>query len=150
MLTNSLVGPRITMLSTGDCEVIHHASLEILRRTGVRVYHLDALALLRGSDAVIVDDNLVRFPPALVEWALEQAPSQVTLCRRGTRTPALQLSGDRVYYGPGSDCPNYLDPRTGLRRPFLVADVVDCIHLVDRWASLPTRRRPAPIACSTP
>ncbi len=36
-----------------------------------------------------------------------------------------------MYYGPGSDCPNYLDPRTGSRRPFRTADVRECIRLVD-------------------
>jgi trimethylamine--corrinoid protein Co-methyltransferase len=124
------------MLDKVDCEVIHHASLEILRRTGVRVYHQAALELLRRSDALIADENLVRFPPALVEWALKQAPSQVTLCRRGRREPGLRLRGEHVYYGPGSDCPNYLDPRTGLRRPFRTADVVDCIRLVDALPDL--------------
>jgi trimethylamine--corrinoid protein Co-methyltransferase len=46
------------------------------------------------------------------------------------------LEGDVVNYGPGSDCPNYLDPRSGQRRPFTEADVVDCIHLVDALPEL--------------
>lgn len=124
------------MLYPGDCEVIHNASLEILRRTGVRVHHRAALDLLRHSDALVTDDNLVRLPPALVAWALKQAPSNVTLCRRGTRQPSLRLGGDNVYFGPGSDCPNYLDPHTGLRRPFRTADVVSCIRLVDALPEL--------------
>lgn len=131
MSTNRIAMPRLSMLGKPDCEVIHNASLEILRRTGVRVYHPEALALLRGSDALVTDDNLVRIPPALVEWALKQAPSVVTLCPRGASEPSMRLAGDNVYYGPGSDCPNYLDPRTGMRRPFRIRDVIDCIRLVD-------------------
>lgn len=123
--------PRLSMFSVPHCEAIHNASLEILRRTGVRVHHPRALALLRCSGALIEDDNLVRMPASLVEWALQQAPSGVTLCRRGTSEPGIVLAGDRVCYGPGSDCPYYLDPRTAERRAFRLADVVDCIRLVD-------------------
>jgi len=119
------------MLSREQCETLHLASLEILRRTGVRVYNDEALDLLRQTDGAITDDNLVRFPPGLVEWALAQAPSRIALCRRGSSQVVAPLEGRRVNFGPGSDCPNYLDPRTGERRPFTTADVVDCIHVVD-------------------
>jgi trimethylamine:corrinoid methyltransferase-like protein len=43
------------MLPREQCETVHRASLEILRCTGVRVYHDQALALLRETDAVITD-----------------------------------------------------------------------------------------------
>jgi trimethylamine--corrinoid protein Co-methyltransferase len=105
--------------------------LEILRRTGVRIYHDAALDLLRETDAVIADGNLARLPPGLVEWALSLAPSRVALCRRGSDQVVAPLEGRIVNFGPGSDCPNYLDPRTGERRPFTTADVVDAIHVVD-------------------
>jgi trimethylamine:corrinoid methyltransferase-like protein len=46
-MQNTLAFPRLGMLSHEQCETVHHASLEILRRTGVRVYHDEALELLR-------------------------------------------------------------------------------------------------------
>ena len=128
--------PRLSMFSQEQCEAVHHASLEILRRTGVRVFHDEALALLRQTDAVITDDNLVRLPPALVEWALEQAPSRIALCRRGSDEAVAPLEGRVVNFGTGSDCPNYLDPRSGERRRFAASDVVDCIHVVDALPEL--------------
>jgi trimethylamine--corrinoid protein Co-methyltransferase len=124
------------MLSQEQCEAIHCASLEILRRTGVRIYHDEALALLRGTDALIVDQNLVRFSPGLVEWALRQAPPRIALCRRGSDQILAPLEGRQVSFGTGSDCPNYLDPRTGQRRPFTAADLVACIHVVDALPEL--------------
>jgi trimethylamine--corrinoid protein Co-methyltransferase len=124
------------MLGSDQCETIHLASLEILRRTGVRVYHEEALALLRQADALITDGNLVRLPPALVEWALEQAPPRVVLCRRGSSQAAVWLEGKKVFFGPGSDCPNYLDPRTGEHRLYTTADVVDSIRLVDALSEI--------------
>ena len=136
MSQDTLAFPRLGMLSQEQCETVHRASLEILRRTGVRVYHQEALELLRQTDAVITDENLVRFPPGLVEWALAQAPSRVALCRRGSDQVVAPLEGRLVNFGTGSDCPNYLDPRTGERRPFTAADVIDCIHVVDALPEL--------------
>ena len=128
--------PHMRMLSEAQRRTIHSASLEILRRTGVRVYHDAALELLRASDALISDDNLVRFPTGLVEWALDQAPSRIALCRRGSDEVVAPLEGRKVHFGTGSDCLNYLDPRTGERRKFTAEDVVDCIRLVDALPEL--------------
>ncbi len=144
MMLEPMALPRLTLLSPEQCEAVHRASLEILRRTGVRVFHDGALALLRDTDAVVTADNastgsagaLVKFPPGLVEWALVQAPSRIALCRRGSDEVAVQLEGRQVSFGPGSDCPNYLDPRTGAHRRFTAADVMDCIHVVDALPEL--------------
>jgi trimethylamine--corrinoid protein Co-methyltransferase len=124
------------MMAPDHCQTIHRASLEILRRTGARVYHQGALDLLRDADAVVSDSNLVRFQPSIVEWALAQAPTRIPLCRRGSAEVAASLEGKRVNYGTGSDCPNYLDPRTGERRPFTAADLIDAIHVVDALPEL--------------
>jgi trimethylamine---corrinoid protein Co-methyltransferase len=123
--------PQFSLLTRDQCEAVHHASLEILRRTGVRVDHPRALALLLGSDAVVETDGRVRFPPALIEWALAGPPSAIALCKRGTSEAAARLEGREVHFGTGSACPNYLDPRNGERRPFTQADVIACVKLVD-------------------
>lgn len=125
-----------SLLSHEQCETIHHSSLEILQRTGVRIFHEGALSVLRQTDAVITDHYLVRFPPGLVEWALRQAPSRITLSEREGTRPPVRLGGRSVNFGPGSDCPNYLDPRDGQRRPFTLSDIVDCIHVVDALPQL--------------
>lgn len=96
----------------------------------MRVDHTRALNLLSETDAVITDGNRVRFPPALVEWALAGPPSRIALCKRGSSEPAIRMQGREVSFGTGSACPNYLDPRTGERRPFKEADVIECVRLV--------------------
>ncbi len=128
--------PRLQMFERPQCEQIHLASLEILRRTGVRVYQDEALALLKDAGAHISDGNLVKMPASLVEWALGQVPSCIGLCARGTDQVVVRLEGRQVSFGPGSDCPNYLDPRTGQGHPFTNQDVVDCIHVVDALPEL--------------
>jgi trimethylamine--corrinoid protein Co-methyltransferase len=110
---DAMAVPQLSTLGHEQCETINRASLEILRRTGARVYHDEALDLLRQADAVITDGNLVRFPPGLIKWALVQAPSRIALCRRGSNQIATPLEGREVNFGTGSDCPNYLDPHGG-------------------------------------
>jgi trimethylamine--corrinoid protein Co-methyltransferase len=131
-----LAVPRLQMFDRAQCEQIHLASLEILRRTGVRVHEAEALALLKNAGAYISDGNLVKMPASLVEWALRQAPSRVGLCARGTDQVVVPLEGQRVNFGPGSDCPNYLDPRSGEKRRFTTNDMIDCLHLVDALPEL--------------
>lgn len=128
--------PRMHMLDTAQCEQIHLAALEVLRRTGVRVHQDEALHLLREAGAHICDTNLVKIPAALVEWALQQAPSYIGLCARGSDQVVASLAGRNVNFGPGSDCPNYLDPRTGEKRRFTTRDIIDCIRLVDALPQL--------------
>ncbi len=114
-----------------QCEKIHQASLEILRKTGVRVYSDEARALLQDAGCLVTDGNLVRIPPAAVEWALAHVPSTIALCDRGSTTASVRLTPGESSFGPGSDCPNYLDPKDGARRPFTLADLDGCVRLAD-------------------
>jgi len=118
------------LLTDSQLEQIHLASLEILRRTGVRVYDEEALELLSGAGCVVTDGDLVRIPPAVVEEALLHAPSRIVLCSR-TGEPAMYLEAHRSYFGTGSDLPNTLDLETGERRPSLLSDVEQTARLVD-------------------
>jgi trimethylamine---corrinoid protein Co-methyltransferase len=128
--------PHFSLFTRDQCEAVHFASLEILRRTGARVDHPRALALLKETDVVITDGSLVRFQAALVEWALAGAPSRVALCKRGSSEVAIRMEGREVAFGTGSACPNFLDPRTGQHRPFTEADVVACVRLVEALPEL--------------
>jgi trimethylamine--corrinoid protein Co-methyltransferase len=110
---------------------MHEASLEILERVGVRLYLEEAVGLLRKAGARVEDGNRVHVPARLVEQALHSVPKEVTLFdRRGA--PVMPLGGDRSYYGPGSDCLNIIDHRSGERRKPTVRDVADGAVLCDR------------------
>jgi trimethylamine--corrinoid protein Co-methyltransferase len=123
--------PKFTMLDRENCLRIHRASCQILHETGVQVYDPEAVALLRGAGVYIEDDTLAKIPPSLAEWALAAAPEAFNLYRRGTNEVAIRLDGHRSYFGPGSDTLRYLDPRTGERRDFFLADVADCARVCD-------------------
>ncbi len=127
--------PRYDRLTPDDCRLVHEASLSILERTGVVLYDAEAVERLRGAGARVGDDGRVRVPGSLVEWALSVAKRSVTLFDRGG-APRLHLEGDNVYFGPGSDCLNILDHRTGVRRKGTIQDVRDGLTVVDALPNL--------------
>ena len=122
--------PQFRKLSDDQLERIHNASLEILDRTGVCLYDQQALDLLKKAGVKVIEGNRVHIPPGLVEWALSIVPKRVVLCdRHGNRV--MPLERNNVFFGPGSDCPNILDHRTGERRPATLQDIVEGIRLCD-------------------
>jgi len=129
---NSLafLAPQFTLLSDSQIGDLHLAALEVLRRTGIRFFHAEALEMLKAAGAFVHDGNLVKFPAALVEEALASAPGRIIMCdRNGDAT--VWLEGTKVWFGTGSDCVNFLDPETGEHRRFTQADIVAGYHLCD-------------------
>jgi len=111
---------------------MREASLEILERVGVRLYLAEAVELIKKAGARVTDGNLVHVPARLVEKTLLSVPKEVTLHdRKGN--PAMPVGGYRSFYGPGSDCLNIIDHRSGERRKPVVKDVIEgallCEHL---------------------
>jgi trimethylamine---corrinoid protein Co-methyltransferase len=125
-----LATPHFHKLSPGQMERLHHASLEILDRTGVCLYDQECLDLLARAGVRPAEENRVRIPPGLVEWALSVAPKRVVLCDRDGRR-VMPLERHNVFFGPGSDCTNVLDHRTGERRPGTLRDIEEGIRVCD-------------------
>jgi trimethylamine--corrinoid protein Co-methyltransferase len=126
----AFVSPQFSVLSESQLHNLHLGALEVLRRTGIRFHHPEALDMLRQAGAFVSDGNLVRLPSALVDDAIASAPGRIIMCDRDG-DPAVFLEGSKVYFGTGSDCLNLLDPETGQHRPFTRADIVDGYHLCD-------------------
>jgi trimethylamine--corrinoid protein Co-methyltransferase len=128
--SSSSGAPLLRKLSDHQLERLHHASLEILERTGVRLYEPEALELLKKKGVAVEEENRARIPADLVEWALDVAPKSTTLYNRQGQA-AVVLEGKNVYFGTGSDCPNVIDLRTGERRPGTLQDIVEATTVCD-------------------
>jgi len=119
-------------LSEKQFRRMHEASLEILERVGVRLYLAEAVELIKRAGARVTDGNRVHVPARLVEKTLLSVPKEVTLYNR-QGNPAMPVGGYRSFYGPGSDCLNIIDHRSGERRKPVVKDVIEgallCEHL---------------------
>jgi len=117
-------------LTREQCQQLHNAGLEILERTGVRLFNDEALALVRKAGAKVGEGNRVRFPARVVEQALSTVPKSVTLYDRKGR-PVMPLEGAKTFFGPGSDCLNIIDHGTGQRRRAVLQDVVEAVQVCD-------------------
>ncbi len=117
-------------LSDEQCQKIHWASLEVMERTGVRLYEQEAIDLLQSAGAHVSDGNRVRLPSWMVDKALTTVPKRLVLCdRHGKRV--MPIEGYRNFFGPGSDCLHILDHRSGERRQPLLQDLVEGMVVAD-------------------
>ena len=130
MNDKSFGGGQYSRLSPEQCQKLHNASLEILTRTGVRLYDQEAIDLLKKAGALISDGNRARIPPGLVEKAFSTVPKRVTLYDRHGKV-GMYLEEGQCNFGPGSDCINIIDHRTGERRKPVLQDIIDGITVCD-------------------
>lgn len=135
------IRPKLVVLSKEQIETLYHGALEVLERIGVKVFHPEAIQLLRDAGVIVAEGSLVRIPHFLVDNALRTAPKRLHIHDREGR-PALELGGRNTgglntYYGTGSDLKNTYDPFTGELRLTVsqdignMAKVVDCLPNLD-------------------
>jgi trimethylamine---corrinoid protein Co-methyltransferase len=91
--------PQFSILSDSQLEDIHLAALEVLRRTGIRFHHPEAVDMLKHAGAFVSDGNLVKFPTRMVENALSSTPGRVIMCdRNGKQAVFLRGSQGQLWY----------------------------------------------------
>lgn len=121
--------PVFQMLSKDQCREIYMAAVEILERTGAKVYDTESKEILQKAGCW-VDGEVVRFPAGLIEWAVRTAPSRITLYdREGNR--CIVLEDGKTYYGPGPTNTYFRDPYTGERRRPVLKDNEDVGRVCD-------------------
>ncbi len=125
----SMTSAHYARMGEQECNEIHLASLEILRRVGLDVHDEKAREILVKGGAQ-ADGIRVRLPEFMVTRALATAPKRMTLYDRHGKV-AIHAGGYNTYYGGGSDCLNILDHRTGERRKPTLKDVVEASTLMD-------------------
>lgn len=120
-------------LAPNEAEKIHSASLEVLKRTGVKVDHAEATALLLDAGATRDDEGRILIPPRLVEEGLEKVRATSGEIQLYTRDgdPAILLRHGDTYFGPGSDALEIRDVQSGEIRPATVADVGTNVTVAD-------------------
>jgi trimethylamine--corrinoid protein Co-methyltransferase len=118
------------VLDPDQIKTLHAASLEIMNRTGMRFFDQEALDVFKKAGCRVSDGNIVHIPSHLVEWAQSTAPENIKIFNRNQEC-AMQLGGDRSYFGVGSDCMSIYDLKSGEHRKAVLDDVVNGVRLVD-------------------
>ena len=124
-----LIGGQYKPLTDEQVKRIHEASLAILERTGVQVKEPEAVRLFEEAGARVEGDR-VRLSAALVEDAVDKAPSRVVLAGRDPDNDLI-LEGARVHIGTGGAALQVLDLETGRTRKAVLQDVADMARIVD-------------------
>ena len=129
-------GPQFSVFGADKAAEIHAASCRVLQEQGMVVKHEGAREMLKAAGALVEGDK-VFVSASLVERALKQLPSRITLFDRDGN-PAMFLEGRNVYYGTGSDTVNVTDFESRTRRPWTKEDIDGALRLCD---ALPNLRR---------
>ncbi|MHA2233145.1 MAG: trimethylamine methyltransferase family protein, partial [Candidatus Hodarchaeales archaeon] len=91
--------------------------------------------LLLDAGAEITDDKRVKIPEALIQQAIDSAPSTIQIfTREGNKS--MFLGNNNVYCGTGSDCLFVIDSESGKRRSALKKDIETFTRLSDSLTSI--------------
>jgi trimethylamine---corrinoid protein Co-methyltransferase len=127
---------RLRVLDQEGCVRLHDATLNVLERTGVEIWHEAARERCVQAGAT-ADGRRVRLPRALVAEALCSASRSAVLPPRGGDTGPLELAaGHGPYFGTGPDCMFVRDPGTGERRRGRLDDVTAAAALAEQLANI--------------
>lgn len=116
-------------LNQEECAKVAESAYRILENTGCIIHNAEAREILHKAGGA-VEGELVKIPVSLTKWAVEKAPSVVTLYDR-EGNPAMDLAPGKVYFGPAITITQIDDLETGKRRASVKADSANAAILMD-------------------
>ena len=130
MVKRGMKGGRLRYLSGDEVERIHNATLEVLKRVGLKCKSQRILEVFKQGGGDVANDR-VRIPEHLVNDAVKTAPKQILLCGRNSKYDIL-LEHDRIYFGMGGSPPPFVrDLESGEYRRPTKKDMADSTRLGD-------------------
>ncbi|MFX1533614.1 MAG: trimethylamine methyltransferase family protein [Promethearchaeota archaeon] len=127
--------PSYRLLTDGQIQKIHQASLDILESIGVRVFHNEGIQLLEDAGCHVKEENIVQIPNELVTECIRSAPSSVTIYMRDGKV-AMHLEGRNIYFGTGTDLLRTVDLNTGETRLSVLQDVANAAIISDYCSNI--------------
>ena len=128
MTKQTIVQPKINVLTEGQINHVHEYALTILAKTGVKVESERALKLLSAKDGITVSGDRVTFDREIVDWAIKAAPSHFDIYNR-LGEHAFRFGEGRTRFGIGDTTLHYEDPISGKTTPFNRKHMVKMVRL---------------------
>ncbi len=97
------VRPSLQLLSIEQMNELHQYSIRILEETGIKVESKSALKIFERSDAVKIENEVVKIQAELINHAIKQAPSNIEVFNQ-KEDIAFQLGnkqGGTTHFGVG-------------------------------------------------
>ena len=122
---------RMSVLSHGEIETIHEASIDILTTCGVKIANSRMLAFLKKRGLAVDDDKgIVRFTRDCIEDAVSAVPTTFDVFDREGNA-AFTLGNGAARVAAGHNAVFWVDSDTGETRPSTVADVEAFARICD-------------------
>ncbi|MCF8217764.1 MAG: trimethylamine methyltransferase family protein [Bacteroidales bacterium] len=123
--------PHFQILSENQKERIYNGMVRTLQYTGANVHHEGARELFAKAGCK-VDGIRIYFPPEVILNALSTVPPVTEVFPwNGDESKKITIEKDRSYFGPGPTPPNFIDPDTMERRPYLRKDASTVARVCD-------------------
>jgi trimethylamine--corrinoid protein Co-methyltransferase len=143
---------KIRLFSRAELEAVHWATLDVLERTGVRVYSEKCLRILEEAGCKVdYKKQSALIPSEIVEEALRRKKRAFRLCARNPKY-YLKLDGKHIYITTDGSGVNTLDFESGKRRASTkddiaksatIADALDSVSIY--WPMVTSLDMPAPV-----
>jgi trimethylamine--corrinoid protein Co-methyltransferase len=118
-----LGGSRLTVLTANEIYDVHQSTLEVLEKTGVKVYDPTAFDLFKKAGCDTDEKkNLVKMPSHLVKESVKKTPGEFALFARNPKNN-VKIEPGSVCYGPMIGRINIIDLDTGEKRRTTLQDV---------------------------
>lgn len=128
-------------MSRENAQKIHEATMRILRDTGMKFHHPDAIRVLK-EHGVKVEGNVAFFTEEQIMEHVKKAPA---FCPVAAANPdySVTIGGDRVYNAPAAGPTKIMERDGSLRR----AEIADYIKMLQLYEANPSYSINGGIAC---
>ncbi len=100
---------------------IRQAAFDIIEKVGFKCRHKEVHKMMKQAGAWVKDDN-IKIPKYIVEECLATTPKGWTIYDRNGRR-AMEVEGEKSYYGTSTASPNTRDAFTNEIRPTCIKDI---------------------------
>ncbi len=137
--------PKYALLSNNNLEEIHNVALEILESTGMRVDSEEAIKIFKRGGATTDANNIVKFPSAMIQKALESCQPQLSVYHRNSDTK-LTFGDGETKHTAGGWTSTVLDWETGKYRQAILSDMIESVKMCSALDEIDCFM--APLICS--
>ena len=128
--------PSFRVFTEDGLNAIHLASLDVLEKTGIRIFHGEKVLRMLKENGCTVDleKGVVLFPSYIVEEALKKTPKTVVTYGRNPKYDC-KLDGQHIYFTADTETTNTVDLQTGEWRPSTSEDFEELTRVADALES---------------
>lgn len=125
---------KVSLLTRDQVTAIHQASLDILRRCGIRVEQKKAADVFRNAGAIVTEEGAlfrVKLPADLVEESIASAPGEFVLHARNPEKNHAMTPGSVSFVAGFGEHVKMIDPETREIRATTKEDLINISRIQD-------------------